>query len=156
MSLSPDKVRAYKNLQINYGISRDSCLKNTIDAPDTKPILTEADEAVLKELSEIVRDITAHIEKYRLDLAAEKLYHYVWHRFADVIIEESKSVFGGADVVAKASRQWTLLSQFADILRLPPPLHAVRDGGDLEHHAGAFEDTRTFDGGTMAAKKYIV
>ena len=121
MSLSPDKVRAYKKFANKLWNIARFVFENTIDAPDTKPILTEADEAVLKELSEIVRDITAHIEKYRLDLAAEKLYHYVWHRFADVIIEESKSVFGGADVVAKASRQWTLLSQFADILRLLHP-----------------------------------
>ncbi|MDP2651935.1 MAG: class I tRNA ligase family protein, partial [bacterium] len=27
---------------------------------------------------------------FRIYMAAEKLYHYLWHRFADEIIEESK------------------------------------------------------------------
>ncbi len=30
------------------------------------------------------------MDNYRFYLAAEKIYAYVWHRFADEIIEESK------------------------------------------------------------------
>ena len=30
------------------------------------------------------------MENLRFYLAAEKIYHYVWHRFADEIIEKSK------------------------------------------------------------------
>ncbi|MES2108832.1 MAG: class I tRNA ligase family protein [Bacteroidota bacterium] len=30
------------------------------------------------------------MDEYRFHLAAEKIYHYIWHRFADEIIEESK------------------------------------------------------------------
>ena len=28
-----------------------------------------------------------------MDLAAERLYHYVWHEVADKILEDSKSIF---------------------------------------------------------------
>ena len=31
------------------------------------------------------------MENYRFHLASEKIYQYIWHKFADVIIEESKN-----------------------------------------------------------------
>ena len=37
--------------------------------------------------------MTEHIKKYRMDLAAERLYHYVWHEVADKILEDSKNIF---------------------------------------------------------------
>lgn len=42
------------------------------------------------EFEDIKKDITGDMENYRFYLAAEKIYHYVWHRFADEIIEGSK------------------------------------------------------------------
>ena len=30
------------------------------------------------------------MDNYRFHLASEKIYQYIWHRFADEIIEESK------------------------------------------------------------------
>jgi valyl-tRNA synthetase len=45
---------------------------------------------LIDELDAIAKDITADLSEYRVHLAAEKLYHYIWHRFADEIIEESK------------------------------------------------------------------
>ena len=38
----------------------------------------------------MVQDISDDMENYRLHLASEKIYHYIWHRFADEILEESK------------------------------------------------------------------
>ena len=32
------------------------------------------------------------MDNYRFHLAAEKLYHYIWHRLADEILEESKPI----------------------------------------------------------------
>ena len=43
-----------------------------------------------KEIDELIKDVTKDIEGYRIDLAADRLYHYVWDRFAAEIIEESK------------------------------------------------------------------
>ncbi len=42
------------------------------------------------EFDSLTKDITSDMENFRFYLAAEKLYAYVWHRFADEIIEESK------------------------------------------------------------------
>ncbi len=35
--------------------------------------------------------MTKQLNKYRLNEAAEELYDFVWHKFADVYIEKSKS-----------------------------------------------------------------
>ena len=43
-----------------------------------------------KEVDELTKAVTKDIEGYRIDLAADRLYHYVWDRFAAEIIEESK------------------------------------------------------------------
>ncbi len=45
---------------------------------------------LIEELNALIKDLTLDMEEYRLYLAAEKVYHYIWHRFADEIIEESK------------------------------------------------------------------
>ena len=44
------------------------------------------------EFDTLVQDITLDMEAYRVYMAAEKLYHYLWDRFAAQIIEESKAV----------------------------------------------------------------
>lgn len=60
------------------------------------------------ELDVLVAEVTEDMEAYRLYLAGEKLYHYIWHTFADAILEESKPILkaGGAEA---ASRQAFLL-----------------------------------------------
>src|SRR5262249_54679602 len=46
--------------------------------------------ALINEFDALVKDITDDLEQYRIYLAAEKIYHYLWDRFAAQIIEESK------------------------------------------------------------------
>jgi valyl-tRNA synthetase len=48
------------------------------------------------------------MEQYHFHLAAEKLYHYVWHSLADVHIEARKSILIGPDSPEKRSAQYTL------------------------------------------------
>ena len=36
-------------------------------------------------------EVGRHIEKFEFHLAAEKAYHYVWHTFADKVIEHYKN-----------------------------------------------------------------
>ncbi len=45
---------------------------------------------LIDEFETLGKDITADMDNFRFYLAAEKLYAYIWHRFADEIIEESK------------------------------------------------------------------
>ncbi len=83
LALQEDKVKAYKLFSnkiwniTRFVLSREK--KGEIN-PERK-----------KELDDLITDVTEDMENYRFYLVAEKLYHYVWHIFADKIIEESKS-----------------------------------------------------------------
>ena len=58
---------------------------------------TPTDAAHKKELNDLVAEITKEMDEYKFYLVSEKLYHYVWHSFADKILEESKTILFGAD-----------------------------------------------------------
>ena len=54
-------------------------------------------------------------------MAADKAYHYLWHTFADVIIEESKEIMNGDDDNAKQVRGWLLAHILVENLKLLHP-----------------------------------
>ena len=54
----------------------------------------ELKKELVDEFDLLTKDVTSDMENFRFYLAAEKLYAYAWHRFADEIIEESKSKTG--------------------------------------------------------------
>ncbi len=50
----------------------------------------EVHKELKDEFDAMAKDVTKDIEEYRIYMAAEKLYHYVWDRFAAEIVEQSK------------------------------------------------------------------
>ncbi|HEY4521470.1 MAG TPA: valine--tRNA ligase [Candidatus Paceibacterota bacterium] len=125
LNLDPRKIGAYKKFANKiWNISRfvlDS--GNDADAE-----LTQRDQELLEELQTIAAQVTADLDNFKFHLAAEKLYHYVWHRFADEIIEESKGILkDGGDSPsslsgqAAASRLHTLYAILYTILKLLHP-----------------------------------
>lgn len=64
--------------------------------PIPKPDLTsgknenEDDNWILKELDITKRSVNTNLEKYRFADAAEIIYEFVWHKFADVYLEKIK------------------------------------------------------------------
>jgi valyl-tRNA synthetase len=48
------------------------------------------DEWILKELSETIKKVTKYLDKYRFNEAAEEIYDFIWHKFADIYIEKTK------------------------------------------------------------------
>ncbi len=109
LNLDISKVNAYKKFSNKlWNISRFVLSSVNNENITRQPNLTEDDKKRLERLNEVVSSTTEKMEKYRFDLAAEELYHYVWHEFADVILEESKAVLEGVDEQAKLSTEWTL------------------------------------------------
>jgi valyl-tRNA synthetase len=53
-------------------------------------LLDEEDKKSHEELQSLILEITKEMNEYRFSIVAEKLYHYFWHTFADVLIERSK------------------------------------------------------------------
>ncbi len=52
--------------------------------------LDEEDKLSQKELQDLLKEVLKEMDEFRFSLVAEKLYHYFWHTFADIIIERSK------------------------------------------------------------------
>ena len=49
-----------------------------------------ADDEILKALQETTKAITKEIETFQFHEAAQKIYHFFWHNFCDIYIEECK------------------------------------------------------------------
>lgn len=84
-------------------------------------MVTEKDTELLKRLDELARDITDDMESYRLHLAADKIYHYLWREVADVILEESKVIFAEGQRDAVISRVFTLTKILTTSLKILHP-----------------------------------
>ena len=109
MNLDPDKVNAYKKFANKlWNIARFT-LDAVADLDHTvHPALTPADTAITERLEAVSKEVTEHMESSRFYLAAELIYHYVWHELADNILEESKEILAGTDTHARTARQHTL------------------------------------------------
>ncbi len=97
VKLSEDRVRGYKHFANKiWNITRFVLENQQGDALLVK--LESEDEELLREAHRIATEMSANIDKFRLDLAADAVYHYVWDRFAAEIIEESKPIFYGGEL----------------------------------------------------------
>lgn len=119
--ISDDKIRGYKHFANKlWNISRFvlTCVENT---PMEKPVLTTTDSEILMELQALVRTVDGHFTSHRIDLACDVLYQYLWHRFADEIIEESKAILAGNNTEARQARQYVLRECLITSLKLLHP-----------------------------------
>ena len=51
----------------------------------------ENDKKWEEKVSELKKEVTRNIEAYQFNLAAERLYEFIWHEFADSYIEDVKT-----------------------------------------------------------------
>ena len=120
MNLDPDKVNAYKKFANKiWNIARFS-LDNLEDV-DLKTELTEEDAALKTTLDRFVTELTDYMENNRYDLASERVYHFVWHFFADDLIEASKSLLISPDHATRLSRRRLLAEYLTTSLKLLHP-----------------------------------
>lgn len=120
LKFDESKVKGYKNFANKVWNITRFVLENT-DGADTSIEMNETDAEHRAKLDELISDVTQDLEEYRVYLAADKIYHYVWHDLADKILEESKPILSGNDAAAKASRQILLLSLLTDCMKLLHP-----------------------------------
>jgi valyl-tRNA synthetase len=118
--LHEDKIKGYKHFANKiWNITR--FVLSSISEDSTIEKLVAEDQALKDTFQTIVSDITKDIEEYRFYMAGEKIYHYIWHDFADIIIEESKPILAGADEEKKKSRQQLLLTILSTSLKVLHP-----------------------------------
>jgi valyl-tRNA synthetase len=82
LALAEERIKGYKN----FGNKIWNITRYVLGTKDTGELKKE----LVDEFESLVEDITLDMDNFRFYLAAEKLYAYIWHRFADEIIEESK------------------------------------------------------------------
>lgn len=103
IKLSEDRVRGYKHFANKLWNITRFVLESTHDM-DIDAKLSESDAKLVVEAEELVKNASKNIDAFRLDLAADEIYHFVWDRFAAEIIEESKAILKEPGE-ARASRQ---------------------------------------------------
>ncbi len=118
--ISEDKIRGYRNFATKlWNIARFVLMHKPRTGADMDAdrrrknqrefTLTAEDKANIKELKGVKKEITKHIEKFEFHLAAEKIYHYIWHTFADKIIEEYKPLLRRENGENSSSQKENLL-----------------------------------------------
>jgi len=81
--------------------------------------VTDADKEILTKLDQTIKNVTAHLEAFRLHEAAQEIYQFTWHEFADIYIEASKAQL--ADEKLKANTQTILNHSLITVLKLLHP-----------------------------------
>ena len=102
IKLSEDRVRGYKHFANKlWNIARF-----VLENPAEKVVdLSPEDLSIVDEARKVAEGVSNSIDVFRLDLAADEIYHFVWDRFAAEIIEQSKPIFkAGGDASASRSR----------------------------------------------------
>jgi len=106
-----------------YGKANVESIKFEIQNPNFKidSKLGALEQAYFKQLNDLVTEITKEMDGYKFYLVGEKLYHYVWHELADKILEESKPILSGDDLVVRTSRVQFLLYALHTVLKVLHP-----------------------------------
>jgi len=130
MRISEEKVKGYKHFANKlWNIARFILANADEQKIDSKtwPSIQERyqfsvrENELVEECDALTKEVTLDIEEYRVYLAAEKIYNYIWHELADKIIEESKPILAGTDSDASASRALLLIILLDHSLRLLHP-----------------------------------
>jgi len=122
MKLSEDKVRGYRNFATKIWNASRFVLMNYDEELKTKPVYTKADKANLEQLKKINKKVTDDIEAFKFHSAADAIYHYFWHTFADKIIEGSKKRLHPDNKASdRAAAQKVLMTILTDSLKMLHP-----------------------------------
>jgi valyl-tRNA synthetase len=80
-----------------------------------------ADRWIVSRMNHMVAEVRRHIDEYRLDLASQRLYEFIWNEYCDWYLELSKPViYKGSEDERNAAR-YTLLQVLESSLRALHP-----------------------------------
>lgn len=103
-----EKIRGYRNFSNklwNMG-------RFILTTENKDPAIGRDDGEIKKTTNDLVKNVTKDLENFKLGMAAENLYQFAWHEFADKYIEDFKKGFISYEV---------LLSTFKTLLILLHP-----------------------------------
>jgi valyl-tRNA synthetase len=124
VKLSEQRIAGNRNFATKLWNAARFCELNgcTVDpAFDPKALTQPVNRWLVSELKKAQDRITAGIDGYRFNEAANDAYHFVWGTFCDWYVEFSKAALPGGDGAAKAETQATAAWALEEILRLLHP-----------------------------------
>lgn len=109
-SLSEEKIKGYKHFANKiWNATKFLEMKGVFGDEVTDDIKkVDKDELILRELDDLIRITTRELEEFKVHLTSDRLYQFFWKRFADEIIEESKTILTDGTPEEKNSRLSTL------------------------------------------------
>jgi len=85
------------------------------------PPVSTIDRWIMSRLHRTIADVREHIGNYRLDLASQRLYEFIWNEYCDWYLELSKSVLQSGNNDAQNATRYTLLRVLESCLRTLHP-----------------------------------
>ncbi|MBI2023985.1 valine--tRNA ligase [Candidatus Giovannonibacteria bacterium] len=111
--ISEEKIRGYRNFANKIWNASRFVITHTKTPPEKNKVkYASKDKEMLKKLSNTSKDVTKHMEQCRFYQAAETLYHFFWHFYADKVIEEMKERLTFEDGTAEKETAKALLLEF--------------------------------------------
>jgi len=121
--LSMEKINAYKKFANKLWNIARFVYTNLEDFDHQFLVeISEEDKEKITAFHVMRDEIGKDIEEYRIHLAAEKVYHYVWTTFANEVLESTKSALADETTPAdKLSKQAMLHTILGGILKITHP-----------------------------------
>ncbi len=119
-----EKVEAARNFCNKiYNASRFALMGVDEAAGETPAIdrLEIADKWILHRMNETIREVTDNLEAFELNIAAQKVYDFIWTEFCDWYIEMAKTRLYGEDAAAKKTVSDVLLLVLKNSMKLLHP-----------------------------------
>ncbi|HEY9480701.1 MAG TPA: valine--tRNA ligase [Candidatus Paceibacterota bacterium] len=106
-----NKIKGYKNFSNKLWNITRFVLSSTegVSIDRSFSAWSADDKKLIEELDALLREAAKEMDEYKLHLVGEKLYAYIWHDFADIILEASKPILSSESDADKASRKQLLL-----------------------------------------------
>jgi valyl-tRNA synthetase len=124
MRLAIARVEGYRNFVTKLWnaarfLEMNGCAR--VEAFDPRKNTLAINRWIVGSTARAVANVTAALEDYRFNEAANAAYDFVWGTFCDWYIELAKPVFTGEDEAAKAETQATAAFALDQILKLLHP-----------------------------------
>ncbi|MDD9157332.1 valine--tRNA ligase [Aliivibrio sp. S4TY2] len=81
-----------------------------------------ADKWIESQFEIAAKEFNAHLENYRLDMAANTLYEFIWNQFCDWYLELTKPVLWKGTEAQQRATRYTLITVLEKTLRLAHPV----------------------------------
>jgi len=117
-----EKIKGYRNFANKIWNASRFVLMNLNDFnPREKVKMGPEEQKDLKQFNALIKKVTKLMDNFRFYLAAETLYHYFWHTFADKILEKNKEKLKSSKISQRRKSQKILFLILKESLKMLHP-----------------------------------